>query len=147
VALPELSLREAEPEDSSRIRALLSECRLPIDGVPEDAALLLVASHCGQVVGVAGLELHGHDGLLRSVAVAPGMRGRKIADRLCDEIEARAPAVGARSIYLLTETAERYFARRGYSVADRRDAPPAIIRSRQFARLCPASAVLMMRRA
>jgi N-acetylglutamate synthase-like GNAT family acetyltransferase len=51
------------------------------------------------------------------------------------------------SIYLLTETAERFFARRGYSPADRRDTAPAITASREFALVCPASAVLMVRRA
>ena len=49
---PEPILRDAVPEDVPQIRALLTECRLPIDGVPEDAALLVVASQAGQVVGV-----------------------------------------------------------------------------------------------
>ena len=140
-------MREAEPGDTPQIRALLTACRLPTDGVPEDAVLLLVAIHCGQVVGVAGLELHGGDGLLRSVAVAPGKRGRRIAQKLCDEVETRASALGVQSLYLLTETAERFFLRRGYGAADRADAPPAISASREFAFVCPASAALMVRRA
>ena len=126
---------------------MLTECRLPTDGVPEDAAFLLVAIHRGQVVGVAGLELHGGDGLLRSLAVAPGMRGRRIAENLCDEVEGGAAARGVQSVYLLTETAEGFFARRGYRRAERQDASPAITASREFALVCPASAALMVRRA
>jgi amino-acid N-acetyltransferase len=94
---PEVILRDAVPGDAPQIRTLLTECRLPTDGVPEDAALLLVASHAGQVVGSAGLELHGSYGLLRSVAVEPAMRGSRVAERLCDEVEARAPMLGCRA--------------------------------------------------
>jgi GNAT superfamily N-acetyltransferase len=38
----------------------------------------------GRVVGVAGLELHGEDGLLRSVAVDPDYRGQGLAAALVE---------------------------------------------------------------
>lgn len=138
-------IRAAGAGDTGAILALLRACRLPADGVPDETALLLVAEEGGRVVGSAGLELHAGDGLLRSVAVAPAHRGRRLAARLCDALERRAPALGARRLYLLTETAEPFFARRGYRRTERSDAPPDIARSREFASLCPASAVLMLR--
>jgi amino-acid N-acetyltransferase len=46
-------------------------------------------------------------------------------------------------IYLLTTTAPDFFAGLGFRRAGRKTAPPAIRATRQFATLCPASAVLM----
>jgi arsenate reductase (thioredoxin) len=44
---------------------------------------------------------------------------------------------------LLTETAEIFFARKGYHTVDRKDAPAEIQASSEFSHLCPSSAVLM----
>jgi amino-acid N-acetyltransferase len=140
-----VEIRDARAADTDAIRALLRRCRLPEDGVPEDAALLVVAERDGELAGVTGLELHGADALLRSVAVSPERRGERIASRLCAEAEQRAPALGARRVFLLTETAERFFARRGYRRLERARAPAGIAATREFAALCPDSAVLMFR--
>jgi amino-acid N-acetyltransferase len=138
-------LRELVAADTSAVHELLRTCRLPVDGVPGDAALLLVATVGRRIVGSAGLELHAGDGLLRSVAVAPECRGARMASRLCGEVETRAPALGARRLFLLTETAEAFFARRGYAPLARSFAPPGIAASREFSAVCPASATLMFR--
>jgi amino-acid N-acetyltransferase len=54
--------------------------------------------------------------------------------------------MGVRELFLLTTTAEPIFARWGFRRVDRAEAPPAIRESREFASLCPASAVFMARR-
>ena len=106
--------REASADDLPAIRALLASCALPVnDLTPAMLRGFLVARHAGQVVGTAGVEPVGADALLRSVAVAPDHRGLGIAERLCDLLEARAKQAGAANLYLLTETAEGYFAQRG----------------------------------
>jgi len=68
----EPAVRIARANDTQAILELLVACRLPVDGVPDDAALLLVAEQDGRVAGSAGLELHGSDGLLRSSRCRPG---------------------------------------------------------------------------
>ena len=140
-----MRLRELASADTAAVHELLRECRLPTEGVPEDAALFLVAEIAGRIVGVAGLELHGSDGLLRSVAVSPEHRDGRVASQLVSEVEVRAGPLGAKRVYLLTETAERFFARRGYTRVDRSLAPRRIAMSREFAAICPASAALMFR--
>jgi len=139
-----VQLRRAEAEDSGAIRDLVTSCGLPTDGVPDDAELFVVAHHAGGVIAVAGLELHEGDGLLRSVATAASLRGRGVASRLCDEIEQRACSLGARQLFLLTQTAEQFFAKRGYRCVERAAAPCGIASSREFTTLCPASSVLMV---
>src|SRR5262245_41222452 len=80
----------------------------------------------GRVVGVAGLELHGEDGLLRSVAVDEDYRGQGLAASLVEAVLERAQRVGLRSVYLLTTTSREYFARRGFQDVARDRAPSAI---------------------
>jgi tRNA-Thr(GGU) m(6)t(6)A37 methyltransferase TsaA len=137
--------RPAEPGDLPGILWLLEACALPTEGVAEHLDAFVVAESDRSIAGVGGLEPHGDACLLRSLAVAKEHRGRGLAGAICDRLEADAAARGAREIYLLTETAERYFSRRGYATVPRDQVPPAIAASSEFSRLCPASAVLMRR--
>ncbi|HXI21293.1 MAG TPA: hypothetical protein VNH46_09420, partial [Gemmatimonadales bacterium] len=59
---------------------------------------------------------------------------------------AAARARGIVDLYLLTSTAEPFFGRRGYRVADRGAAPEAIRRTAEFASLCPSSCAFMHKR-
>lgn len=87
----------------------------------------------------AGLELFGADALLRSVLSPQPGGGRRVVAAVIAE----ARRLGAGRLWLLTETAEGFFARLGFRPAPRAAAPAAIAATDQFAALCPASATLM----
>ena len=53
-------------------------------------------------------------------------------------------ALPAGAMYLLTTTAERFFAQRGYVRIARGSVVPAIQATREFTRLCPDSSTLMV---
>lgn len=95
-------------------------------------------------MGVAGLEVHGSDGVLRSVAVAPALRGQGLGARLTDRVLEVARSEGLNRVYLLTTTAEEYFPRHGFRRIQRSDASAAVQRSVEFREACPASAVAMV---
>lgn len=95
---------------------------------------------------VAGLELHGSEALLRSVATTPAARGTGLGKKVTAAAEARARRAGVARLWLLTETAEGFFARLGWARAARDEAPPSIRETTQFTSLCPASAALMVKR-
>jgi protein-tyrosine-phosphatase/N-acetylglutamate synthase-like GNAT family acetyltransferase len=126
------------------IEALIRTSALPTqvvcDRYPE---AYVVARRDGEIVGVAALETHDRSGLLRSVAVAPGERGRGTGIALVADRLAVAWANGLASIYLLTTTAAPLFRRFGFADADRSGAPAALAASPEFAALCPASAACM----
>ena len=103
------------------------------------------ATGVGGLVGVGGLEVHGRFALLRSLAVKAESRRQGIASMICDRLEEDAVRRRISRVYLLTETAESFFARRGYSVATRAEAPAEIAATEEFTTLCPDSAVLMVR--
>src|SRR5512139_3798990 len=99
----------------------------------------------GRVVGVAGLEVHGEDGLLRSVAVDPDYRRQGLAASLVEAAMERAKVLELRSVYLLTTTARDYFARHQFADCAREEAPAAIHESWEFRVGCPATAAFMKR--
>lgn len=130
--------------EAGAIEALIRAGALPTevvrDGFPD---AYVVARRGGEIVGVAALEVHGRAGLLRSVAVAPGERGRGTGIALVADRLAAAAASGLASVHLLTTTAAPLFRRFGFAAADRGAAPAELVASPEFAALCPATAAYM----
>jgi amino-acid N-acetyltransferase len=125
------------------VLSLLSAAKLPVDDLPFVLDNFIVAIDNGEVIGVAGLELYGNYGLLRSVAVDKSQRGKGIAAQLLNRIEAIATNKGLHELYLLTETAAEYFNNKGYEHIARMDIPEEIKESSQFKHVCPESAIAM----
>lgn len=99
----------------------------------------------GGLAGCVALELHGRDALLRSLAVRPQRRAEGFGGRLVEAALRRARRRGVQRLWLLTTTADAYFAARGWRRVDRARAPARLRASSQFAGVCPASAVCMVR--
>lgn len=123
--------------------SLLIDEKLPVSDLPESLENFLVALDDHKVIGVAGLEIYGHCGLLRSLAVDAAFRGRGIAGKLLGQIETLALSKGLTTIYLLTETAPDYFDRKAYIRITREDVPAEVQRSSEFSYVCPQSAIVM----
>ncbi|MBI5381152.1 MAG: GNAT family N-acetyltransferase [Opitutae bacterium] len=138
-------LKPAQPDDAAAIAALLAAADLPHTDIAPHLGNFLVAWTGETAVGAVGLEVHGSDALLRSLVVAPELRGRGLGDNLAETIVARARGLGVTRLFLLTTTAERFFARRGFAVVARRIVPAAIAATAEFRGLCPATAVCMAR--
>jgi amino-acid N-acetyltransferase len=122
---------------------LLARCGLPIIGLEEHQATTLVALHHGLVVGSGALELYGAAALLRSAAVDPDRRNQGIGRLLTEHLFALAYAHGVQRLYLLTETAADYFARRGFQPIPRSEVEAAVQQSVEFTFACPQSAQAM----
>ncbi|HTD99198.1 MAG TPA: arsenic resistance N-acetyltransferase ArsN2 [Mucilaginibacter sp.] len=125
------------------IVSLLIDEKLPVSDLPESLENFLVALQGNDVIGVAGLEIYGDYGLLRSLAVNPVFRSQGIAGKLLSEIEALAISKGLGTMYLLTETAPDYFDRKGYIKTTREDVPVEVRQSSEFSYVCPQSAIVM----
>jgi amino-acid N-acetyltransferase len=138
-------LRCARTDDLQRIQSLLAACELPTADIKSHLAQFVIAERDGELGAVGGLELYGRVGLLRSIAVTPSQRRTGLATRLCRELMARATEQGVRELYLLTDTAEGFFARLSFTRVDRDAAPAAIQTTREFRELCAESSILMRR--
>lgn len=137
--------RAASAADLADIQALLKHAGLPFEDL--SAALMpdfiVLRGASGELLAAGGFEIHGEDGLLRSVVVADATRGQGLGGTVTTMIERRARKRGIRALFLLTTTAADFFPRLGYERFDRGGVPPALAGSAEFASLCPASAVCM----
>lgn len=136
----------ARASDLAGIRWLLRYEQLPDDDISEHLLehFLVYRDEKG-VAGAVALEPFGDLMLLRSLVVAADFRRAGLGGRLTLAAEALAERRRARAIYLLTTTAERFFAKRGYRTLPRGEAPAELHRSSQFSRLCPSTAILMVK--
>jgi amino-acid N-acetyltransferase len=140
----EWTLRDARADDLEAVRDLLAACNLPADDLAAHFGnRYVVAEKDADVVGVAGVEVHGRHALLRSVAVAPSERKAGLGAWLVRERVDWTQAHGIKSLYLLTMDAESYFTKHGFITVTRDTAPPEIQATSQFADLCPSTATLM----
>ncbi len=130
--------------DEVAVRALLAAAGLPVADLTAARLNDLWGSSDGaDLSGVVGLEVCGEVALLRSLVVAPDWQGLGLGSALLAHAERAARQLGIAALYLLTTTAEAFFARRGYVRIPREVAPPVIQQTTEFAALCPASAACM----
>ena len=134
-------------EFDSAAEALLSSCHLPTSDLSGSSKVLLFGyAPDGTLTGIVGLEIHGANALLRSLAVTESHRSTGLGAKLASCAEQQAAVLGAHAVYLLTTTADKFFERRGYVHASRNEAPASIASTSQFSELCPSSSAFMVKR-
>jgi amino-acid N-acetyltransferase len=140
-----LQIRERPPHLS--VVALLGAEGLPASDLTEaHLEHFFFTGSDGAPSALVGLEIYGEAALLRSLVVRAAARTQGLGSALVLHAEEYAAARQVRALYLLTNTAEPYFERRGYRRIDRTQAPPSIQSTREFASLCPASSAFMIKR-
>jgi protein-tyrosine-phosphatase/N-acetylglutamate synthase-like GNAT family acetyltransferase len=144
--LAALAPQPARREDLAGVLALVAAAGLPTAGLADQfPAAYAVFRDGDEVIAVAGLEVHGAQGLLRSVAVAPAHRAADLGRLLVDDRLGEARERGLASVYLLTTTAADYFGRLGFTRVARESASAPLLHSPEFAAICPATAVCMVK--
>lgn len=128
-----------------RFVSALRDAGMPTDDLDGGGRFFALPSD-GDANAFGGLEGSGPDQPLRSVVVPRGDRGHGSGRRIVEALVRQARREGAERLWLLTSSADRFFADLGWTIADRASAPEAVRATSQFAGLCPASAVLMCQR-
>jgi len=143
--LADVRIRHAMKGDLAEISRFLEENGLPTSGVDKCVENFVIAQDKnGSWVGIAGLEVYGKGGLLRSVAVDGRFRGMGQGRALVNAVLRNAKSKGVETVYLLTDNAESYFGGFGFEVVDRKDVDEGVKASVEFGEMC-ASAVAMRR--
>lgn len=144
--MSDVTIRPATPGDLGAAQDLLRAAKLPVEGVSDfwgDAYAVAVRGR--EVVGVAGIERYHDAGLLRSVAVADSLRGSGVGGKLVEDRLRWAEQQGIRALYLLTDTAERWFPRYGFVPVDRAEVPEAVRAAPEFSTICSSAAAVLVR--
>ena len=142
----EVNIAKAAEGQREAIIGLLRSEKLPVDDLPLTLENFFTATIGEQVIAAIGLERYGHDGLLRSMVVNNAHRNNHIASGLVQQLEDFAAKSGIDNMYLLTETAQHYFEKKGYQTISREGVPVAIRGSSEFSHVCPVSAVVMKKK-
>jgi amino-acid N-acetyltransferase len=138
-------IRYATSGDQAEVLALLAASALPLAGVEQVFPAGFIVSHDGDggLDAVAGVEIHGTVGLLRSVAVRADRRGTGLGQAISSAAVSWARDAALTDLYLLTTTADEFFPRLGFQRVDRSVMPVALSASAELRGACPASAVAM----
>jgi len=135
------ALQAIKPGDSAFVvfRSTLEAAGLPTSDLGEGDAhyFAFEAGAFGGFVHIDGAVL------LRSIVVPAAQRHRGLGGVILETLLEIARSQGAKEAWLLTTTAEAFFAANGFERVARADAPIAITGTSQFKSLCPNSAVLM----
>lgn len=132
-------------QDFQRFTAVLKSSNLSSDDLRIDRDLLIAYHEDGELVGTGALEIYGSFGLLRSLSVKLGTRGKALGTALTTYLIDEARNRGLSAIFLLTENARGFFERKGFIDVEV-DAIPATLRaSSEFSRerAKPASAMML----
>jgi len=141
-----MQITPATPKDETVIKTLLQNCHLPFEDLtPAHMATFWAIPGEGQMIAAIGLEICGNFGLLRSLAVSETWRGQGLGVQMVECIETQARERQIAALYLLTTTADQFFARLGYQVVSRDSAPAVLQETTEFQSICPASAVCMFK--
>ncbi|WP_266081929.1 arsenic resistance N-acetyltransferase ArsN2 [Haladaptatus caseinilyticus] len=127
------------------IRRLLEEQDLPTDDIEAQQDSLFVYTVDSTQVGVGGLECYESVALLRSVAIESSKQGEGYGHSLCHQLFEQAATSSVTELYLLTTTADEFFADLGFREIQREDTPSAIQQTAEFQDLCPTAATCMLK--
>jgi N-acetylglutamate synthase-like GNAT family acetyltransferase len=106
--------RRARPDDVPRMAALIASANLPPLFIDEFLGGFVIADCAGEIAGVGGLEIYGESGVIRSVVVDERARGWGLGRAMSELLIEDARAAGARTLYLMTEAALRFWKHLGF---------------------------------
>lgn len=139
----DIIIKSASPAAYETVVALLSAAGLPTEDLRKDLNHFWIAEANDKAIGVIGMDLYTPYALLRSMTVVPEYRSNGIASRLVEQVEELAKTLGLSELYLITNTAETYFSKKGFHAISKEAVPPTVASSAEMNGLCPASSVIM----
>ena len=132
-----------DAESFEAFRTLLKSSGLPADDLDFNRDLLVGYYEGNELVGTGGLEIYGSYGLLRSLSVKMGIRGKAVGTTITEFLLSEAKMRKLKGVYLLTETAHGFFQKKGFRDVSRDEVPAEVKQSAEFSKLCPTSAAVM----
>ena len=140
-----LRITPLKPDALDDLADALAAAKLPVADLGEPGRRFFRFDDKAGAAGFGGIEGESADRLLRSLVIAPDRRGAGLGRAMLALLERAADDMGVRRLHLLTTTAAAFFRAAGFADAERNDAPAVIAASHEFATLCPASAVYLVK--
>jgi amino-acid N-acetyltransferase len=80
---------------------------------------------------------------MRSVSVKESYRGQSLGYKIVDDLLLKAKEKRVKDIFLLTETASKFFTKKGFKKISRDLVPEEVKASSEFLHICPVTADCM----
>jgi L-amino acid N-acyltransferase YncA len=140
-----VTIAPATPGDLPAILDLVNAVHLPPEGIAAAMDYFWAAREAGDLVGTIGFEVYDDLALLRSLAVTSARQHTGLGSALTTTALSYLTTRQFRAVYLLTTTAESFFARYDFHPVARTAVPASVQHSVEFQSLCPATATCMAR--
>jgi len=141
-----INIQKAGEKDFETVCKLLLQENLPIVDLNPLLENFFIAVEDNKLTGVIGMDRYGTDGLLRSAIVQKEYRNKGIAAALVARLFDEAAKQGVSTLYLITDTAAAYFEKKGFNKITKAEVAPAVLESKEFNGLCPASSIIMVQK-
>ena len=136
------SVTKTITQDLPEVLALLKLVDLPVEGVKEHFQDFFIMRSDKLVVGCVGIEIYENTGLLRSLAIHPSFQGKGLGQQMVRKIEEYSVEKRLDPIYLLTDSAEKFFLNLNFRIIPREETDSKVKESVEFTTLCPSSPVM-----
>lgn len=142
---PRLFAHPLKPWERGAVAAALAKAGLANDDVEEAHCLFWRFETDEQMpAGFGGLELYGHDAVLRSVVTLPPMRNKGIGTAIVATLETEAGLRGSRTIWIVSHAAGAFFERRGYAKCLPKVVPDPVRATREFRSVAAAEVLVKL---
>ena len=138
--------QQAETSDLISIKNLLQKLDLVHQEIEKYIEDFIVLKTGNKLIGCAGLEIYDEIGLLRSVAIDRDFQGKGLGKKLVKEILKYADKKEIVDLYLLTNSAEKFFEKHGFNIVSRTDVDPQIKQTYEYTTGCEETASVMIRK-
>lgn len=126
------------------LKDLLKSENLCWDDLDEiHGVIFILKNPSGDFLGGYALEIYPPDALLRSVVVDKRHRKSGLGVQIIAHALDVAGHNNLKTLYLLTTTADKFFAKLGFRVLERSKVPGKIASTKEFKTFCPDSAICM----
>jgi len=130
-------------EDQSWVIELLNKANLPVSDVNLDKQHFIKVESEGKTIAIGALEMTGDFALLRSVVVPQNLQGKGAGIAVTKALIDEAKKLNISALFLLTETAEKFFHKMGFVTINRENVPKEILSLEEFTNICPSTAACM----
>ena len=129
-------IKPAETVQVEEIQNLLKNSGLPFEDINKHLKDFLCLMNNEEIIAVGGMEIYDDVALLRSLAVVEGKRNQGLGQLVYSALIEHAKSKNIKQIYLLTETAEKFFLKNGFTKVERNIIPDKIKNTHEYKVLC-----------
>lgn len=138
-----ITVYKLSPSDHNWVVELLEKAKLPVSDVNLEKQVFLKITSDNKLAAIGALEISGTYALLRSVVVPQNLQRRGAGISITKALIGEARNRGLTQLFLLTETADKFFNKIGFTSINRTYVPQEILNMEEFASICPSSAICM----